>query len=83
MNINEKFVKTLDMKEKRRKIMGVYLQYSYLLLISQLLFIIHFKTLYQTIAYIMILDLYILNETRKSALRGTYTPGWCVIDFDL
>ena len=21
--------------------------------------------------------------TRKSALRGTYTPGWCVIDFDL
>ena len=23
------------------------------------------------------------EETRKSALRGTYTPGWCVIDFDL
>ena len=21
--------------------------------------------------------------TRKSALRGTYTPGWCVINFDL
>ena len=24
-----------------------------------------------------------LLVTRKSALRGTYTPGWCVIDFDL
>ena len=22
-------------------------------------------------------------QTRKSALRGTYTPGWCVIAFDL
>ena len=21
--------------------------------------------------------------TRKSALRGAYTPGWCVKDFDL
>ena len=24
-----------------------------------------------------------MNKTRKSALRGTYTPSWCVIDFDL
>ena len=25
----------------------------------------------------------IQKKTRKSAPRGTYTPGWCVIDFDL
>ena len=29
----------------------------------------------------MLLQLHL--STRKSAMRGTYTPGWCVINFDL
>ena len=47
-------MKTLGMREKRKIINGCI---PAELLISQQLFIIHFKTLYQTKAQIMFLDL--------------------------